>query len=325
MPAKRDPNAFRPLPFLANPHLQTILGFLWKARPFKAPTELRYCQLPDGDELALHDSVPPNWRPGGPIALMIHGMGGDHRSSYLQRLAAILYPQGIRVVRIDLRGTGAGFGKAVRFYHAGRSEDIFAVLNEVHRWSPNSPLWLIGFSLGGNLALKVAGEEADALKGILQRLIAVAPPIDLLRCSWLISLPKNRVYDRFFANQLAGLARIRQQHFPHPPLPDFPRRLTIKQFDNLFTAPRCGFQDAEDYYRQASSLPHLSRIQTTTLILAARDDPFVDVGMFDELELPEHIQIEIHAHGGHLGFLGYGAGGVRWLERRLAHWLLQPR
>lgn len=323
MPDSRELAEFRPLPFLANPHFQTILGFLWKSRRFSAPTQIRYVRLPDGDELALHDSVPPGWTASDPIALIIHGMGGDHRSSYLARLAGLLYPKNVRVVRIDLRGAGAGFGRAVHFYHAGRSEDVLAALQAVHDWSPTSPLWLIGFSLGGNVALKAAGESAEMLAPFLARLVAVAPPIDLLRCSQLISLPKNRVYDRFFANHLAGLARVRQQRYPDPPLPVFPKRLSIKQFDDLFTAPRCGFADACDYYRRASSLPFIERITAPTLILAARDDPFVAVEMFDELKTPEHIRVEIQAHGGHLGFLGYNGGSFRWLERRLARWLTE--
>jgi predicted alpha/beta-fold hydrolase len=309
---------------LSNRHLQTILGFLWKGPPFREATTLRRLRLPDGDQLVLHDSVPPLWRSGDPIALLIHGMGGSAASGYVQRLARLLYPRGIRIVRIDLRGTGAGFGLARHFYHGGRSDDIHWALEELNRWSPESPLWVVGFSLGGNLALKFAGESAGEVVARLERVAAIAPPIDIVRCSELISSPRNRAYDRFFANQLASLARIRAQYYPDPPVPEFPRNLTIRQFDDLFTAPRCGFADALDYYRRASSLPFIARIRVPTLILTARDDPFVAVAPFENLAAPPHIHIEIQDHGGHLGFLGRdGNGGIRWAEQRIVSWLLQ--
>jgi uncharacterized protein len=323
--ADRDfSKSFRPIPLLHNPHLQTVVGFMWKGRSFRHPTRRHELLLSDGDRLVLHDSVPEGWSNGDPAALLIHGMGGDSNSGYVQRVSARLIAKKVRVVRMDLRGTGAGFGLAEKFYHAGRSEDVRESLLEVHRWAPVSPLWLLGFSLGGSLAVKVAGEAGELSLPGVSRMVAVAPPIDLVRCSALISLPKNRIYDRFFANQLVRLAKIRQQHYPNPPLPDFPRRLTIRQFDDLFTAPRCGFVDAMDYYRKASSYPFISRIRMPALIVTARDDPFVAVSAFDELQPPANVQLEIHDRGGHLGFLGYdGRGGVRWVERRIVEWLMK--
>ena len=158
MPPANRRGEFRPLPLLHNGHLQTLVGFLWKGRPFRHPTRPTIVPLPDGDALVLHDSQPPNWTDGDPVILLVHGMGGDHRSGYVQRLGGLLYPHGVRVVRMDLRGTGAGFHLAKQFYHGGRSEDLRAALTELHRWVPASPLWLVGFSLGGNLAVKLAGE-----------------------------------------------------------------------------------------------------------------------------------------------------------------------
>lgn len=322
--ARKLPDQFRPLPLLSSPHLQTICGFLWRGRPFLYPTRRHLLDLGDGDRLVLHDSAPPTWRDGDPVAMLIHGMGGNSRSGYVQRVSGQLYRRGVRVVRIDLRGTGAGFGLAVGFYHGGRSEDIRMALEEIHRWAPRSPLWLIGFSLGGNLALKYAGETAEKPLAALQRVVTVAPPIDVLRCSLLISQRHNRFYNRFFARQLIRLARIRQRHYPDPPLPEFPRRATIRDFDDLFTAPRCGFADADDFYRRISSQPLIARIPVPTLIATARDDPFVAVEPFEELRVPSHIQVEIHEHGGHLGFLGHdGSGGIRWMEHRIVRWLLE--
>ncbi len=320
---KAATNRFRPLPFLSNPHLQTIVGFLWKGEPFRHPSRHAIVQLSDGDRLVLHDSEPDSWTPGMPAALIIHGLGGSSQSGYVRRVASRLIRCGIRVFRIDLRGTGAGFALAERFYHGGRSDDIREALRTIHSGTPNSPLWLIGFSLGGNLALKLAGETGDTIPG-LERVVAIAPPIDIPRCSELISQPHNRLYDRFFAGQLVRLARIRAQHFPNPPLPEFPKRITLRAFDDMFTAPRCGFADALDYYRKSSSFPVVPMITVPTLIVTARDDPFVDPEPFRRVRCPPNVRIEVHNHGGHLGFLGAtGEGGARWVEKRILDWLFE--
>jgi predicted alpha/beta-fold hydrolase len=312
------------LPLLWNGHLQTALGFAWKGRPFRKPTTQQLVTMPDGDRLVLHDSRPPQWRSGSPIALLLHGLGGSSRSGYMQRVAATLYPRGVRVVRLDLRGTGAGFGLARNFYHAGRTEDIRAALLELHRDSPTSPLLVLGFSLGGNLALKLAGEAAADPVPMLTRVAVVAPPIDILRCSELISRPQLRFYDRFFARSMIKLAKERSRHHPDPPLPRFPPNPSVRIFDDLFTAPRCGFLNALDYYRKASSFPLIAQILIPTLIITARDDPFVAVEAFEELRVPPHVRVEIHERGGHLGFLGFdGTGGVRWAERRMVEWVLK--
>src|SRR5262249_52500211 len=196
-------------------------------------------------------------------------------------------------------------------------------LLDLHRDSPESPLFLFGFSLGGNMALKLAGEDAGDPVPMLTRVAAVAPPIDILRCSEMMSRPNCRYYDRFFARALIKLAKDRRRHYPDDPLPTFPTNPTLRQFDDLFTAPRCGFDDALDYYRKASALPVIPQIRVPTLMITARDDPFVAVAPFEGLEAPPHVRVEIHERGGHLGFLGFdGNGGIRWAERRVVEWML---
>jgi predicted alpha/beta-fold hydrolase len=208
-------------------------------------------------------------------------------------------------------------------YHAGRSDDVRAALEEVQRWSPTSPLFLLGLSLGGALALKMAAEAADRPVPALTRIAVASPPIDLPRCSALLSLPKNRFYQDNFLRDLLLEARLRQRFFPDLPPLRFPRRLTIQLFDDLYTAPRSGFADAMDYYCKSSCAVLIPSIQVPTLILTARDDPFIAVEPFEELKLPAHVEVRIVAHGGHIGFLGWdGCGGIRWAERRLVEWVL---
>jgi hypothetical protein len=194
----------------------------------------------------------------------------------------------------------------------------------MHSWSPSSPLLLLGLSLGGALVLKMAAEAADRPVPGLTRLAAISPPIDLPRCSALLALPKNRLYESNFIRDLTQAARLRQRSFPDLPPLCFPRRMTVRLFDELYTAPRSGFNDADDYYRRASCAALIPHIQMPALILTARDDPFIAVEPFEELKAPSNVLMRIVPHGGHLGFLGWdGAGGIRWAERRMVAWLLE--
>jgi predicted alpha/beta-fold hydrolase len=314
---------FRPLPLLGNPHLQTLIGHLWPGPVWTHPIRTQILRLPDGDALTLYDTVPSTWRPGRPIALLVHGLTGSHASPQVQRLAQLLLPHGWRVVRMDLRGAGPSVALSRYSYHGGRSDDVRAAVEEVHTWSLTSPITAIGFSLGGGLVLKMAGEAAGCPIPGLSRVAALAPPIDLERCANLMAQPRNRLYDSYFVRELIRKAQQRQRFFPDMPPLRFPRRMTIRLFDDLYTAPRWGFADALDYYRRASAYPVVAHIQVPTFILTARDDPFIAVEPFHELRAPPHIELRIVRHGGHLGFLGWdGAGGFRWAERRIGEWLV---
>jgi predicted alpha/beta-fold hydrolase len=314
---------FRPIPFLKNPHVQTVLGALMPGVDCPWPDERRIVRLPDGDALVLHNNTPAGWKAGDPLVLLVHGLSGSHLSSHIRRLAALFLSQRVRVVRMDLRGAGHGLPLARRSYHAGRSDDVRAVLEAIHSWSPTSPLLLVGLSLGGALALKMAGEAADRPVPGLVRIAVASPPLDLTRCSALLAQPRNRIYEDNFVRDLTLEARLRQRYFPDLPPLRFPRRMTLRLFDELYTAPRGGFADARDYYRRASCFALVERIQVPTLILTARDDPFIAVEPFEELKVPPHILVRIVPHGGHIGFLGWdGVGGYRWAERRMVEWVL---
>lgn len=312
---------FRPLPLLGNAHVQTVLGAMLHVPVGSLASRERHVALDDGDRLVVHESVPAGWRSGDPLALLVHGLGGSHRSGYVQRMGRLLLARGLRVACLDLRGSGRGFSLARRPYHAGCSADVRAVAAALHH--DLSPLFLIGFSLGGNIVLKLAGEAArEPLPG-LARVAALAPPIELDLCSRLISLPRNRFYEKHFLHELVALALRRQRLFPDLPPVNFPRPLSLRLFDDLYTAPRSGFRDAADYYRRASALPLIPDITVPTLIMTARDDPFIPVAPFESLRPSDHILLRVVPAGGHLGFLGRdGAGGIRWAEQRVVDWLM---
>jgi uncharacterized protein len=316
-------STFRPLPFLGNRHLQTVLASLWKGKIPPFPSSERHAVLDDGDKLVLHGSLPLAWQPGRPVALLTHGLGGTHASGYMQRVACLLVSRGWRAVRLDLRGCGRGAALARRTYHGGCSDDVRAAAAAIHDWDPAAPISLVGFSLGGNIVLKLAGEAYDLPVQGLRAVAAIAPPIDMERCAELIGLRRNRIYERYFVESLREQVALQGSFFPDMPGARFPRRLTMRLFDDLYTAPRGGFLDALDYYRKASSFSLIERIDVPAWILTARDDPFVAIEPFETLKCPTSLHLEIADCGGHLGFLGAdGAGGIRWAERRMVDWLL---
>jgi predicted alpha/beta-fold hydrolase len=313
---------FRPLPLLGNPHIQTMLAQVLPGDVRSLPAAERHVVLPDGDRLVLHDSRPARWRSGDPIAVLVHGLGGCHASLHLVRQGHLLMRHGVRAVRLDLRGVGRGERLARGTYNAASSDDVRRAAEAVCREHPNSPLWLVGFSLGGNIVLKLAGEAASLPLPGLSRVAAVSPPIDMVRCAALMSLPRNRIYERYYMRLLTRQVRRHDRHFPDLPRVRFPRNLTLPQFDNLYTAPRGGFRDATDYYERSASLPLIPQIRVPTFILTARDDPFISVEAFERLG-GERVAVHIANRGGHMGFLGPdGAGGIRWAERRVEEWLI---
>jgi predicted alpha/beta-fold hydrolase len=317
-------DAFLPPWFLRNRHVQTLLGHFLPGPPFRQPTVRRLVPVSGGDRIVLHDSMPPAWNPGDPVAVLVHGLAGCHQSGHMVRFAHLFHGRGVRVVRVDLRGTGAGLALARQSYHAGRSEDGRAVLAAVHALSPASPLWLVGVSLGGNMVLKLAGEAATEPVPGLAKVAALGPPVDMARCAVLLARRSNRLYNRYFARCLVREVLFRQRAFPDLPRVSFPRKTTLRVFDNLYTAPRNGFAGADDYYRRASALPLVGSIPVPTLVVTARDDPFIAAEPFEELRPPAHVEVRLLDHGGHLGFVGRdGAGGWRWVERRVADWLLR--
>jgi predicted alpha/beta-fold hydrolase len=313
---------FRPLPGLRNPHLQTILSMWLKGGRLPPPTRHVIC-LPDGDRLVLHDNALPGWRPGRPVAIVVHGLTGSHRSGGVILLARRLFAHGVRVFRLDLRGAGAGFRLARGTYHAGCSDDLRAAVNYVASLIPQSPVLLAGTSLGGNVALKLAGEAARRPAPNLTRVAALNPPIDLDACTAMLSQPRNRVYEWHFVTDLVRGAVRRARLFGET-LPAFPRRLTLREFDDRYTAPRNRFDGVADYYRRASSATLIPSIPVPTLILTARDDPFIAVTPFEQMATPAHVEVRIADRGGHTGFLGRdGQGGIGWAERQIAGWLVR--
>ncbi|WP_254053840.1 YheT family hydrolase [Singulisphaera sp. GP187] len=311
-----------PHPWVRGGHTQTIVGRYLPGPRIKFPSTSHVIDVDQGDRLCILDSAPEGWVSGDPGVVLIHGLGGCARAPYVVRVAARLLRLGIRVVRMNLRGAGAGFGLARGIYHAGRTEDVRRVVDWLGSTAPGSPLAVAGFSLGANLALKLAAEAVDRPVEGLDSVLAANPPIDLAACCRHIQRPENRIYDRNFVRLLrAEVARL-QARFPDLEPIDLTPAKTLLDFDDLYTAPRNGFRDAVDYYAQSSSGPLIPRIQIPGLVIHAEDDPFIPPDPFRYIKFPPGLALELNSSGGHLGYFSRTrwGGNRRWLDARVAAW-----
>jgi uncharacterized protein len=325
------PPAFKPMPLLASGWGQTLAAVYWPQLPDFRTAALHTVSLPDGDELAIVENRPHNWRPGGRIVVLVHGLVGSSASKDLVRLGRKLVRLGYLAIRVNLRGCGPGFGLARKLYHSGRSEDTREVIRWLAARFPESPVTQIGISLGGNITLKMAGEDGAHRIGRLDSVVAVSAPIDLAACADRLAQPEYRFFDRYFVNLLLRHSARLHRRFPDLPpaaslieLDKRPKRMTLRLFDDIYTAPRSGFRDAEDYYARSSSKQFIPQIACPALLLCAADDPIVDARCYRRLPASGHVQVVMTDHGGHVGFLARPAKSwreVRWMDNVILSWL----
>jgi len=241
------------------------------------------------------------------------------------RCAAKLNQRGVRTFRMDMRGCGAGLELARYPYHAGRSDDAAAALEAIAKLCPGSPTTLVGFSLGGNITLKLMGETRHHAPGNLVRGVAVCPPVDLKVCADSIQRASRAPYKRYFLSLLVQHIEQQREALPDSPLAHFSGNpKSIWEFDDTFTAQVCGFGTAENYYRACSSSGFIPGIRLPALILASRDDPLIPVEPFQKLKLSSTTELAITNGGGHLGFISNGQDDPdnRWMDWRVIEWVL---
>ncbi len=313
--------AYRPL--IPGGHLHTVLAYAVAQWQRRVPARRRLVVLPDGDQLVLHEQCPAAWRPGAPVALLLHGLAGCHQSSYMVRVARKLVRRGVRVYRMDLRGAGAGALLARGGYSCVCLPDVHAALVQVARWCAESPIHLVGFSLGGNLALKCAASP-PAASVPLRSVVSVCPPVDTERSSRCLARGLGRLYDRHFVRCLYRRLLWRRRRRPDVlmgKLERMPR--TLREFDARWTAPVWGFRTVEDYYQAADTRGDLQRAVVPTLVLAAQDDPLVPPEGFLETTPSPHVVLKLVPGGGHLGFLARGSRDPDrwWMDWRILEWI----
>lgn len=315
---------FRPHRLLRSGHLQTVVATIFSGQSFPYRAVRRPVLLESGDSTMLHDDRPTGWMPPSPVALLIHGLAGCSRSPYMVRVSGRLNEAGVRTFRMDLRACGAGEGLARLPYHPGCSHDLLAAVRRVTEICPGSPIHLVGFSIGGNVALKTLGEWPDRLPPELCRAVVVNPSIDLPACIANLSKGAARFYDRHFVKlnyrQLRRSALL-VEHAPH--VVDAPRPRGQREFDDMYTAGMWGYKSVDRFYAETSAVSAIPDVRVPTLLIASRDDPLVPFTQFERLSPPASITMHLTDHGGHLGFIGRRNGDPdrRWMDWRIVDWV----
>lgn len=311
---------FRPFPFLKNPHLQTIIS-VYFGNNSPPPSFTQFIPLSDGDLLAAEISTPKDWTEENQTLILVHGLAGSSDSPYLVRLSHKFLSENKQVVRLNLRGSGKGEGLAYKPYHGGLSQDLYEVIQILNQNYPKSPLILIGFSLGGNMALKLAGEFLN-LEALLKKVIAICPSISLEDSAHRLQKRSNYVYQRSFLNYLKKIVQSKKQKFSQSLNHALLTCSSLYEFDDLFTAPFWGFKNAKDYYNKCSSEACIPKITLPCHILFAKDDPLVNSDCLKDSILPSNIDLLITPYGGHLGFLGDPKyGPFRWMDEQILKWI----
>lgn len=322
--AALETRAFIPHRFFKHADAQTLGGHFWPSR-FLLRDET-------GDEERLFDVEPGTqvlarcrWQPDRincPTLVIWHGLEGSTSSAYMLTTAAKVFRRGFNVVRVNVRNCGQTEHLTPTLYHGGLSSDLRFVTEELIA-DGLTRIVIAGFSLGGNMVLKFAGEYGDSPPPEIRAVGAVSPSIDLSAGRYLVNLRRNFLYQKDFLFCLKRRLRLKQKLFPGLyDTTDLNSVRTIEQFDDRFVAPAFGFEGVDDYYAKASSRPYIGRIRIPTLIIHAQDDPFVP---FEPLTDPSitanpFVLVVATEKGGHVAFVSDNAEDDDrfWAENRLA-------
>ena len=324
---------FVPRRFLRSGHLQTIVGnFLPRTEslpePESQPIEVEAASSARGASFVLCHC---HWQPAKVRSerltmVIVHGLEGSSASPYVRGNSARAWKAGCNVVRMNMRSCGAGEQFSPSIYHAGRSEDVAIVMAELARVQLIRSFALVGYSMGGNLVLKLAGELGGTPPSYLRAVVGVSPLMDLVASSVALHQPQNRLYETRFLADLLKHFRHKVELYPDLYSADGLSTIrTMRQFDEQVVARYGGFADADDYYRSVASSNWVQDISVPTLILHALDDPFIRMTPVTRSKLLANSRVRLveTRHGGHCAFLSLEPGDAGfWAERTLLDFLL---
>lgn len=302
--------------FLFNPHLETIF-----------PSQFRKVKLPPYQRERIvtsdQDFLDLDWLTQGSEKLVIisHGLEGDTTRPYIKGMAKAFFDNGYDVLTWNYRGCSGEMNKALGFYHSGATNDLATVVE--HAVSKSyATIDLIGFSLGGNLTLKYLGENRTR-PSRLKKSVVFSVPMDLHMSCVKISEPSNWIYSQRFLRSLRKKVLEKSKVMKQLDASGLKKVRTLHEFDDLFTGPIHGFKDALDYYTQSSSISFVENIKVPTLIINAKNDPFLSPECYPEHLLKDHpfVTFESPEHGGHVGFSQFSKNGLYWSEERALDFL----
>jgi len=305
----------------------TVLPRWWPrgTTPTGMPTQHRIFQVSADTGLLTKCHWQPVVSSDTPTILIIHGLEGCTESHYMIGLAHKAWAKGWNCIRINQRNCGDSEHLTPTLYHNGLSQDYAQIIQELTQQDGCRHIWLIGYSMGGNLTLKLAGEMENSLPS-LQGVAAVCPNIQPASCVRALQRPSNWMYHQHFLRSLKAKLQRKAQLFPGKwDLSRLARIQTMWEFDDVYTAPDGGYHDANDYYANSAAENTLSAIPVPTLIITAQDDPFIPYGIFNNPTLHENpvIQLLAPTHGGHCGFFQrqQPQEDPFWAENRIMDWI----
>lgn len=313
-----QPLFYRAPSWLPGGHLQTIWAALFAPTPRVAYRRCRLI-LPDGDFLDL-DYTAGNPE-DTPLVVLFHGLEGSSQSHYALALMHAVRAHGWQGVVVHFRGCSGEPNRLPRAYHSGDSAEIASVVFRLRREHPGRKIFAVGVSLGGNALLKFLGEQGKEARALIGAAAAVSAPVDLAACGRHLDRGLNRLlYTRHFLASLKAkaLAKADAHHLPLD-VAAVRKARTLFRFDDLFTAPLHGFRDAQDYWTRAAARPWLNSIAVPTLLINAKNDPFLPARFLPRPEeVSPWVRLDYPAQGGHVGFVsGPFPGRLDWLPARL--------
>lgn len=319
IPPGRALRPFAPPWWTRGGHRQTLLGFWYRRRlRWRLPTEDLIADVGGGVRLLLRASWQPGDRAGRPAVLLVHGLGGWDLAAYGLATGTLAHAMGWHVVRMNMRGAGDSARVYAGLYNAGLDLDLVAAMAAVAAHTPH--IGVIGFSLGANLALLALGRSGELVPPAVARVVAVSPPLDLAACVTRLESLGNRPYQAYFMRNLRNAYRYRQGLRPDLYEAGGERRpRTLREWDQMITAPHGGYGSGEEYYERSSSGPHVAAIRHPTLLLAAEDDPLIPGESVTKWPLPASgvVVREMLPTGGHVGFVSpTNAPGRFWAAER---------
>ncbi len=301
--------------FLKNKHLQTLYAPLFKKNPKLTYEEEKFV-LEDNDFLDIF------WYKkdlSKTVVVLLHGLDGSYRSAYIPSLMHTLAQNGFSPVLMHFRGCSGTPNNTARSYHSGDTRDLEEFLTFLKR-SHVKHIFAIGFSLGANVLLKYLGETKELSS--INAAIAVSPPLKLDICAQTMQRGFSRFYQFMILKNLKKMVLEKTTRFGLEKYGITKERIKkvkdFKEFDELYTAPLHGFKDANDYYRHSSSFYYLKAIPTPTLLIHAKDDPFMDLRVIPSAnDISNYVRLELYDHGGHVGFVsGSLFKPIWWIDKK---------
>src|SRR6266850_2974721 len=315
-------NPFVPRTSLQNGHMMTL--FSWgNPRYFpRLPAPVRRYFDVDHDARVAADC---HWQPEPwkhPTILALHGLNGSRDAHYMRGIASKAFERGMNVLRLNQRNCGDTEHLSAGLFHSGLTHDARHVIEELTTVDGLPAIAVAGYSLGGNLALKLAAEYGDAPPRQLLGVVAVSPIIEIGECVTALERKENVLYQWNFVKDLKRRMRRKSRYWPGRfDISRLSSIRTVREFDEAYTAPHFGFTGADDYYHRASAMRIIERVRVPALVITSEDDPFVPCQPFRDPKIAAnpHIELVISEHGGHCGFVGDASAedDGYWAERRI--------